>query len=233
MDLSGAPWPVRLADMALHDVRAKLEQELDLLSMHFRDFAATKSLQAPTDFSILDECLLEGLLSRVWQAWNIFCRNCVIESCVGTTDAAGVTIAGLPTALTEAHVSAAAIAAKKGRTRSYWTTTNTLLRAEPTWGDVDVLIRILTGLVPTNAATMLAAFSSSYQSAKAIQTIRNGAAHNHIQNMNEIQNLRSAYLVFPISHATHAMFWTVPNSGDFLVTHAINELKFAGIAAIT
>lgn len=219
--------------MALHDLQTQLEQELDSLSIHLRDFASAKSLGAPSDFSFLDECLLEGLLSRVWQSWNFFCRHCVIESCVGTTDASGTAIAGLTDAASEEHVSSAAIKARKDPKGPYWGTTNSALRAEPTWGDVDVLIKILARLQPKNSARMLAAFSSSYASAKALQVIRNGSAHNHGQNMKEIQALGSAYLVFPIAHPTHAMFWTEPRSKDFLVTHAIDELKSAGSSAVT
>lgn len=218
--------------MGLQDAWIKLEQQLDSLANHIHNFTATKSLTAASDFSILDECLLEGLLSRTWQTWNIFWRNCIIESCVGTTDAAGQIIAGLPSAVSEEHVSGAAIAAKKQPKGPYWGSTNALLRVEPTWGDVDVLTKILTRLVPTNSVKLLAALSSSHASAKALQTIRNGSAHNHAQNVSAIENMRSAYVVFPITHPTHALFWTVPHSGEFLVTHAIDELKGAGKAAV-
>lgn len=220
--------------MALHAAWTQLGGELDSLSQHLRDFAAAKSpLNSPSNFSVLDECLLEGLLSRVWQAWCSFCRSCVIESCLGTVDGAGVIITALPDAASEAHVSGAAILAKKRSSPPYWGTPNTVLRAEPTWGDVDVLAKVLTRLRPENFVQLLAAFSSSHPSAKALQLIRNGAAHNHNQNLSDIQRLRSAYLVFPISHPTHAMFWVEPKSSDFLVTHAMQELRDAGFAAIT
>ena len=142
-------------------------------------------------------------------------------------------IAALPDAASEAHVSGAAIRAKKQPNPPYWGVPNTVLRAEPTWGDVDVLVKVLIRLRPANFAPLLAAFSSGHQSSKALQLIRNGAAHNHIQNLNDIQMLRSAYLVFPIGHPTHAMFWIDPKSSDFLITHAMQELKEAGFAAIT
>lgn len=85
--------------MALHAVWTQLDEDLNLLSALIRDFAAAKpSLDSPSHFFLRDECLLEGILSRVWQVWNRFCRNCVIESCVGTVDAVGTVIAGLPEA---------------------------------------------------------------------------------------------------------------------------------------
>jgi hypothetical protein len=94
-------------------------------------------------------------------------------------------------------------------------------------------VKILTRLRPHNYSQLVSAFSSGHQSAKALQFIRNGAAHNHVQTLNDIQMPHSAYVVFPIGHPTHAMFWTEPRSSDFLVTHAIQELKDAGFAAIT
>src|SRR5262249_3043553 len=132
----------------------------------------------------------------------------------------------------EEHVSGAAIRAKKGRP-PYWGTPNTALRAEPTWGDVDVLAKVITGLAPGNSSQLLAAFSGGHSSAKALQKIRNGAAHNNPETALEIQALRSAYVVFPISHPIQALFWIVPSSKDFLVTHAIQELKDAGAIAVT
>jgi hypothetical protein len=218
--------------MALHAAWTRLDADLTLLGLNLRNFASTKPLAAASDFSLLDECLLEGLLSRVWQAWSSFCRTCVIESCMGTTDVTGAAIAPIPDAASEEHVSGAAIQAKRGLA-PLWGSTNAILRLEPTWGDVDVLSRIINRLQPANSGKMLAAFSSGSQSAKALQSVRNGAAHNHTQNLGDILKLRSSYLVFPIGHPTQAMFWIEPQSQDFLVTHAIEELRDSGLAAVS
>lgn len=218
--------------MAFDIALAELVRTLDILSRHIRAFAAGKpSVGAATQFSLPDECLLEGFLSRAWQGWSNFCRRCVIGSCVGTTTSGGRTIVGLSQATSEAEVSGAAIRASRKISTSYWGVSNAILRLEPTWGDADVSTRVLTRLNPSNGRQLLAAFSSGYASAKAIQRIRNGAAHNNAQSVAEIQGMRSAYVVFPISHPTHAMFWIEPRSGDFLITHAIDELKDAGLAA--
>ncbi len=220
--------------MALVGTLTQLSVELDSLSVHLRDFAAAKSpLSGAAQFSLRDECLLEGLLSRAWQAWCVFCRNCIVESCMGTVNSAGGIVAALPDAISESHVSKAAIVAKKKPNPPFWRgPPNAILRLEPTWGDVDALTTIVSRLRPRNFAQLQAAFSSGTKSAKALQLIRNGAAHNNFQNMAEIQTLRSGYIVFPINHPTHALFWTDPNSGDFLVLHAIQELKDTGVAAV-
>jgi hypothetical protein len=220
--------------MSLQAAEAKLSSDLDLLSKYFRDFAATKpGITSASIFSTQEECLLEGLLSRSWQAWCAFCRSCVIESCTGTVDGNGTTIPSLPDAASDAHVSAAAIRAHKSAKPPYWGNTNTVLRSEPTWGDVDVLTNILQRLYPLNAGKLLAAFSSRSSSAKALQLIRNAAAHTNVQSVGEVLDLRSRYIVFPIGHPTHALFWVDPSSKDFLATQAIEELKDAAVSAIS
>lgn len=206
---------------------------LDLCVQHLRDFAQGKvTLVAASNFSFLDECLLEGLISRVWQAWSEFCRDCVVKSCLGTRTGTGTAVAALIEAIDEHHISGAAILANRKYSPPYWGNPNTLFRLEPTWGDVNVLVRIISRLRPTNVDQLLAAFSSCYPNARALQLIRNCSSHNHTQNFTEVQVLRSSYIVFPISHPTQAMFWTEPGSGDFLITYAIQELKDAGLAAI-
>lgn len=157
----------------------------------------------------------------------------MIDSCIGTVTKTGTQVVALPSAESEAHVSGAAIRAKQLKKDPWSGAPNSILRAEPTWGDVDVLVTILVRLRPNNAAQLLAAFSSCHSSAKAIQLIRNGAAHNHNQNLAEIQSLGSAYLVFPIIHPTHAMFWINPKSSNFLIIHAIQDLIDTGLAAIS
>src|SRR5262245_27145020 len=147
MALPSAEGGICLNVMALDAAWFQLNSELDPLSKHLRDFAAAKpAIGSASHFSFLDECLLEGLLSRIWQAWCRFCRVCLVESCLGTQDGSGATIAALPDALSDAHVSKAAIQAKQGSRPPYWVGTNTLLRIEPTWGDLNILSTIITRL---------------------------------------------------------------------------------------
>src|SRR5438270_3904985 len=178
--------------MPLETAWYQLGEALDVVLLHLRDFAAEKPIIVAADqFSARDECLLEGLLSRGWQAWSNFCRRCVVDSCMGTTARGGRAVIGLPQAATEEDVSGAALRANRKRD-AYWGVPNTLLRLEPTWGDADVLTRILTRLNPANASQLLAAFSYGSASAKAMQRLRNGAAHNNTQTLSEINGMRSA-----------------------------------------
>jgi hypothetical protein len=220
--------------VALYAVWTQLCVEFDTLSAHMRDFASARpSISSASHFSDKDEYLLEGLVSRVWQSWGAFCRACICESCLGTIDGAGNAVPPHPEAASEGHVSGAATRAKKSGLPPTWGSTNTVFRLEPTWGDVDVLTKIIPRMKIANGSQLLAAFSSGYQSAKALQLIRNAAAHTNAQTMGDVQNLRSAYVVFPISHPTHALYWTVPRSRDFLVLDAIETLRDASLSAIS
>jgi hypothetical protein len=156
-----------------------------------------------------------------------------MSSCLGCVTATGGAVPPVAGATNEFEVSGAAIKAKRSAAPPYWGFPNSVLRLEPTWGDVDVLNTILSRLLPTNAPQLLAGFSSSYSKAKAIQTIRNGTAHLNAQTLAEVAAFSSAYHAFPIVHPVHALFWTDSGSGDFLVTRAIDDLRHAASAAIT
>lgn len=218
--------------MPLSNVGANLESELDAYADYLRKFAASRTISASSDFSLSDEYLLEGLLSRIWQCWCRFCRSCVIESCLGTTSSSGKPVFAVAGALSAEHVSGAAIAAKNRRAGTLWSSPNQLLWREPTWGDIDVLVKIVGRLAPSNSANLLAGFSSGHSRAKALQLIRNASAHNNHQNMADIMMLRPSYIVFPINHPVHALFWTEPKSKDFLVMDALDELRSAAKLAI-
>jgi hypothetical protein len=153
---------------------------------------------------------------------------------MGTTTYTGTTIVCLPNAFSDAHVSGAAIRAAKHSAQSpYWLNTNSVLRNEPTWGDVDILATVIPRLQPMNVTQLVAAFSAGHASAKALQCIRNATAHNNLQAQDDIKALHSLYVVFPVTHPTHALFWIEPTSNDFLLTQAIEDLIAVGLSAIS
>ena len=220
--------------MALYARWTELCDDFDRCIALFRGFAASRrTISGPGDFSLQDECFLEGALSRTWQAWNAFCRACVCESCMGTVDGSGIPVVGLANALSEQHVSGAAMKAKPiGFTGPYWGATNLVMRYEPTWGDVDVLDRIVQRLGPANHAQLRAAMSTWAASSKRLQTIRNAAAHNNHETMAAVLALRSSSVAFPIAHPVHALFWLDPASRDFLAVSCVEGLREAGLGAI-
>lgn len=220
--------------MPLYQTWTDLCVELDKIEIELRTFAASTSNLPSGRFTLAEECLLEGLLSRLWQGWGNFWRTCIFESCMGTIDGAGNGIAALASAASADHISAAAIKAKQaGKTPPYWGAQNTILRLEPTWGDVDILSRIIPRLGPSNQAQMIAAISSVYTPAKDIQTIRNATAHTNHQTAQEVLGIRTRYISYSINHPIQSLFWTTTPNNDYLILEAIEEFREAALASIS
>ena len=88
-------------------------------------------------------------------------------------------------------------------------------------------------LGPANQSQLLAAFSTAAKSAKSLQLIRNASAHNNVQTMFDVQSMRSAYITFSLTHPIQALYWIEPRSQNFLIHHAVEELRDAALAAVT
>jgi hypothetical protein len=221
--------------MSLQAAYDDLAVRLDEAEHHITSFVVNKAgITTGTDFSYGDECWLEGVLSKIWQCWGNFCRECVFQSCLGTITSSGVAVPALASATSDQLVSGAAVRAKKlTAIAPYWGPANSILRNEPTWGDVDVLTRIISRLGPSNAGQMLAAFSSGHSSARSLQRLRNCAAHHNNETMADITLMAPYFVAYPISHAVQAMFWLEPSTNDYLVTASIEGLRDAAEAAIS
>tara|TARA_R110000868_G_C10740942_1_gene752394 strand:- start:280 stop:741 length:462 start_codon:yes stop_codon:yes gene_type:complete len=153
---------------------------------------------------------------------------------MGTTDGNGIAITPVAGAISEEHVSAAAMHANNKNTPpANWIKTNSILRKEPTWGDIDVLTKIASNLSPSNASQINAAISTVYTTAKDIQIIRNATAHTNHQTILEVRSIMTRYVVFPTNHPIQATLWTVHSTSDFLLANAIEELKMASLSAIS
>ena len=219
--------------MALYQAWVNFSDELDVLISEFEKFAIEAPITVSSAcFDLASECLLEGLLSRTWQAWCAFCRTCVIESCAGTVDGNANPITACPLAFSEFHVSAAAIAAKRNNV-TIWGQQNLVLRFEPTWGDTDVLADILPKLAPSNQLQLSSAFSSAHAAAKVIQKIRNASAHNHAQAQVEVTALMPSFLAYLPTHPIQALYWVEPIALDYLIIYAIEELRDSALSAIS
>ncbi len=220
--------------MSLYQTWTDLCVQLDRVEVELRDFAATTSSLPSGNFTFTEECLLEGLLSRLWQGWGHFWRECLFKSCMGTTDGVGVGVAALVNAVSADHVSGAAIKAKSlNGSPPYWGSQNSILRYEPTWGDVDILSRVIPRLGPANQGQLIAAISSVYTYAKDIQSIRNAVAHTNTQTMADVASIRTRYVSYTIAHPVQSLFWGTAIHNNYLVLEAIEEFRLAALASIS
>lgn len=166
---------------------------------------------------------LEGILSTTWQAWNRYCRSVVINSCLGCN---GRTMG--PIAATHTEEESVAYIAKHQNSGKLPKTTGklSLLRFEPTWGDMAKVLEIIAALSPTNSAQLLSAFGTAPRIAH-LQHIRNATAHRNQQAMLLIYSWQSAYLATRIRHPLEALFWKDPSTGSALVHARLDEMSLA------
>jgi hypothetical protein len=217
--------------MSLQQIHTDFEMELLEPTRVFEELATSKTFKNSNDFTTDELCLIEGVMSRIWQVWCRFCRRVVLESCQGTTELSGVPIPPLAAANSDGHVSAAAILAWRKRPVT-WHQSNSVLRREPMWGDVDVLLDVIDGLKPNNAAKLKGMCTVSSTGAKLLQTARNAAAHHNHQSLGELLSLSSAFSAFPINHACQSAFWVETVSADYLLPFVLEELKDAAVYAV-
>lgn len=217
--------------MPLEGIQSALERELSESIRAYEELATKKTFAQASDFVHEDICMLEGILSHIWQGWCHFCRDLIIESCMGTTDISGNHFAQVTGAVSEQHVSFAAIRIKQNRA-PIWGQQNLVLRYEPTWGDVDVLTDIITGTGVANGTTLRGMCTMASPGAKILQKVRNAAAHHNFQTVAELQRLSGAYISFPISHPCQALFWVEGTTGEYLLPEALDVLMMASMHAV-
>lgn len=226
-----------ISTMSLYNTWTVFTTELHDLESEIRSFTAASAASAASTshaFSLEDEFYLEGHLSRLWQAWGKFCRSLIIESCLGAIDGNGNNISAIAPGINEQKVSAAAIRACQTPPRAVtWAHSNGTLRKEPTWGDAKVITQITSTLNPNNASQINAAISNVFTIARDLQAIRNAAAHTNSQTQHEVDLIRTRYITFPTTHPIQSTLWTVASSSDFLIAHAIDELRSASLFAIS
>lgn len=172
----------------------------------------------------------EGFLSSLWQAWCGFCREAIMLSCLGTT-----TQSGNSTTCQFSHYSEAEILfiAKCLANNSMPKHIRPIsgMYAEPTWGDVSKISKILIGLSPSNLSVMSTAFNS-ITLATDLQTVRNTCAHINKEGLASLNLMKVRYNDNKFRHPSDAMFWIDPVTGDFAWQAWILELKIAASAAI-
>ena len=217
--------------MPLGTIQADFEAGLIDSVRVYEELATTKTFASASDFVHEDLCVLEGLLSHLWQCWCRFSRSLLIESSTGTVDLSGTHLPQVPGALSDAEVSGAAIRIRQRRP-TIWGFPNAVLRFEPTWGDVDALIDIISGVGPANSAKLIGMCTMAGPSARILQTIRNAAAHHNSPSVAELLRISGPYVTFPVSHPCQALFWVERSTGNYLLPEAIEGLSTASMYAV-
>jgi hypothetical protein len=155
---------------------------------------ATKIQDQITTVSVWEQrYLCETLLSDCWQAWNDFCRNILHLSCKGGVCRSGAAIAPRLGVNSWQRLGFEAKNARPPPLSLNATKTISFLRQEPTWGDQNKIIDVITTLGPANTANLLVAFGLPLLGPKHLQIVRNACFHKNSETVQAVKVISSSY----------------------------------------
>lgn len=200
----------------------RLDRRLVKAENRFRAIQAIRTAPPNED----DWARAEALMNYTWQTWCLFCRQLVMTSALGGVTRSGAAIPGCITPPDWKRVSYIASCAFSGNTPKLLKT-NSSMKKEPTWGNVDKLVDIMNALNTSNAMTVLSALSIASRCATHIQIIRNCTAHMCGETFQQVKDIRSYYNNTALRHPCDAAFWIEPHSGTFAFTSWLADMRQA------
>lgn len=172
----------------------------------------------------------EGLLSNLWQSWNLFCRDILIASAQGANTLAGVPTASPYTGRPEAEISY--VSTKLSKNQSIGRIQPLAGRhLEPTWGDAVKLNRISVGIDASNSGSLASAFSG-VKLISDLQKCRNACAHLNSETVALVVGTRVRYDDTSFRHPSQMMFWSDPVTRDFAWKAWIDEMVLVSEFAV-
>jgi len=180
-----------------------------------------KGLLSPWEFRFL----AEALLSNLWIDWNIFVRQVLVLSCNGSITRSGVMMPAR--ALPDNSESRIAYEIKQyGIGVTPHSTKKFSGPIEPTWAHPDRIIAYISGLAPSNAATLQMAFGSAgLFGPKRIHLVRNACAHKSKSNRSDVQSLRSLYLTNHFYDPIDIVWGSNPSTNSIAIFEWIEDLE--------
>jgi hypothetical protein len=132
----------------------------------------------------------EVLISDIWQNWSLFCRELVLSSCFGTKARDGSTVPSCVVSKNRQRLLYEASCIAKSSKIKPNGHLNFKRLSEPSWGNIDKLLPIISSLTPNNSNTLLSAFGS-FTNVKDIRYVRNACAHKNSETISEISSIPS------------------------------------------
>lgn len=168
--------------------------------------------------------LTEVLLSDVWQSWCKFCRDLYLSSCRGCVARNGQRIHSLPHDQSWQRLGYLAKRASQNNNPTPQGHLSFAIRKEPTWGDIDIFLRIISRIQPQNQQTLLSAYGS-FSNLKQLQRVRNACAHKNVETMSDVRQLSSDYSFHRLEAATDIAWKLNVAEGVFGVDLWIYEMN--------
>lgn len=170
--------------------------------------------------------LTETLISDIWQHWCWFCHQLILSSCEGTRARDSTLIT--PRLGDNSYKRLGYEASHINRNTTHKITANGhnnfAIRNEPTWGDVDVFVKVALGLRPSNTGT-LTSFFGAPNSLKHLQKLRNACAHKNAETMQELTHLRLDYNFSKLGQPVDLAWSTIKSGQDFAIQFWLYEMN--------
>lgn len=141
--------------------------------------------------------LTEGLISDLWQSWNHFTRTVLTMSCQGCVNRTSILISKRSCNNSWKRIGYEAKQAAVN-TKVHPSRTIRYKKHEPTWGDTDKVIDIITGLSSSNKDKLISAFGLPLRGPKHLQIVRNACAHKNDETMATVRNISIYYISKPL-----------------------------------
>jgi hypothetical protein len=99
------------------------------------------------------------------------------------------------------------------------------LSQEPTWGDVNLLLRALPRLGVFNSAQLITAFGISTQAPTHLQIVRNACYHRNSETIQRVKSIQP-YYVGAVNHHPYELIWCLEsNSRSDAVYYWLDEME--------
>lgn len=167
--------------------------------------------------------LQEGLMSSLWQAWCIYCRNILFGS---ITD--GMTTSGIRVSSPYSHLSDRELVFLAQKASQGYNLSTAIIRTAPpyfemTWGDVLKLNPIVNAFNPSNTANLLTSLGA-VSLLLDLQKFRNANAHITTFTIGEVKSAQVRYTHTKFRHPSDTMFWIDPQTNDYLWKSWVEEI---------
>lgn len=149
----------------------------------------------------------EVLISDMWQSWCHFTRELIFSSCRGTLARDGTGISERSGNNEWKRLGYEASRNLRSQALTANGHNNFRIRHEPTWGDLDNISAIVSGLAPHNMNTIISAYGSFYK-LKDMQMVRNACAHKNVETLMSLNPLATRYHIGTLKNATQVA-WSI------------------------
>lgn len=212
--------------ISLDHIRKRFFRRLNVV-----DGAFERHLICPSLSSRFEQyAFQEGLLSNLWQYWNLFCRDTIILSAQGALTSKGMLTISPFSGRTESEISF--VSKQLSRQENIGSVKPLRGRyLEPTWGDVTSLNRISAGIGASNSSSLVSAFGS-VDLISHLQICRNACAHLNPESIASVTAVRVRYDDTSLRHPSQMMYWSDPVTKDFAWKAWIDEMMLIADFAV-